>query len=404
MKKVLLLTPGYNADDIHIDASPVVNYFAREWKNLGYDVRVVHLHTSFPWIMRTVARPFVRTLESKLGVTICTETILEKEYNDKNVPVYRIPMTKFKPHTRFKKSQINNAVKKILNYCKRECFVPDVIISHFVNPCVEIMIELKAKFNVPIVDVLHSNGEEFKQLYGDDWGKYKDSIDIMGYRCNAIRENFENQYGTHKNWFYCYSGIPSEYVTKNNDYRHFQMTNRFIYVGNFRPRKHAESVVEGVAKALPEKNFEIKFIGAGAGDVFIKQSAEKYGLSDSQVRLLGFMGRESVRKHMQDSDVFVLISSNEVFGLVYLEAMSTGCIPIASKREGFDGIIKDGVNGFLCEAGDSDELANIIKRIKSLPIETLQAISDNAMNTARQMTDQAVAKEYIETVFNLIKK
>ena len=36
----------------------------------------------------------------------------------------------------------------------------------------------------------------------------------------------------------------------------------------------------------------------------------------------------------------------EAYGLVYLEAMARGCITIASRDEGFDGVIKDGINGF----------------------------------------------------------
>lgn len=49
---------------------------------------------------------------------------------------------------------------------------------------------------------------------------------------------------------------------------------------------------------------------------------------------------------MLASDCFIMISKNEAFGLVYLEAMSAGCITIASRGEGFDGVIIHGVNGF----------------------------------------------------------
>ena len=56
-----------------------------------------------------------------------------------------------------------------------------------------------------------------------------------------------------------------------------------------------------------------------------------------------------------------MISSNEVFKLVYLEAMAQGCIVIASKGGGFDGINVDGQNGFLCEPGDSEQLESIYR-------------------------------------------
>ena len=42
-----------------------------------------------------------------------------------------------------------------------------------------------------------------------------------------------------------------------------------------------------------------------------------------------------------------MISKNEAFGLVYLEAMLAGCI--VASRNGIDGIIIDGYNGFLCD-------------------------------------------------------
>ena len=67
---------------------------------------------------------------------------------------------------------------------------------------------------------------------------------------------------------------------------------------------------------------------------------------------------------LKQHDVFIMISKNETFGLVYLEAMAVGCITIASRQEGFDGIIKHGYNGFLCEAGNQEELEKLIKEKK----------------------------------------
>jgi glycosyltransferase involved in cell wall biosynthesis len=78
--------------------------------------------------------------------------------------------------------------------------------------------------------------------------------------------------------------------------------------------------------------------------------------------------------------------------------MARGCITIASRNEGFDGVIVDGENGFLCEAGNAQELASIIKRINMMsPIER-QAISDRAIETAKLLTDENAAKMYIDNV------
>ena len=89
-----------------------------------------------------------------------------------------------------------------------------------------------------------------------------------------------------------------------------------------------------------------------------------------------------------------------MFGLVYLEAMARGCITVASKNEGMEGIIQDGVNGFLCKAGDVNELVSVIQRINVLPAAEKQRISDKARYTAEELSDYNVAKHYIETVMN----
>ena len=122
----------------------------------------------------------------------------------------------------------------------------------------------------------------------------------------------------------------------------------------------------------------------------------------NKVFLKGRLERNEIKNYLNKSDVFVMISKHETFGLVYLEAMAAGCITIASKNEGFDGIIKDGVNGFLCEAGNTDELTSIINRINSMSKEDLEIISNNAQTTAKQMTDSQVAAAYINSVLNLI--
>lgn len=93
-----------------------------------------------------------------------------------------------------------------------------------------------------------------------------------------------------------------------------------------------------------------------------------------------------------------MISEEETFGLVYLEAMSMGCITIASRNEGMEGIIEDGVNGFLCKAGDEKELAVIIDRINQMSNDELHTISQNASQTAMRLTDENVAADYINHI------
>lgn len=398
-KNILLITPGFFAEDIHIEASPVVNYFAYEWVKEGYKVLAIHVPTKFPDFMRILARPFLGMLESKLSVTINPEPIKERKYIDNGIEVYRIPMKKSIPHTRFKKSIIKQTSDKIVTYCEEKEFNPDVIVCHFVNPCVEIIEHLKKVYNVSASVVLHSNGEEFESLYKEKARYYVDLVDIFGYRCNAIKRAFEEKYGVHRRWFMCFSGIPSSYLEDNITKKVF--ADRYIYVGNFRARKYADAIVDAIGKVYnTDDRFSLKFIGSGSGEAAIKEKRDVFGFDSRQIDLLGTKSRDEVKNEMKQSDVFIMISRDEVFGLVYLEAMAVGCIPIASRNEGFDGIIVNRENGFLCTAGDASELARIIEEIREMGTSERQRIAHNALETAKGMTDAAVAKKYIESVLN----
>ena len=94
---------------------------------------------------------------------------------------------------------------------------------------------------------------------------------------------------------------------------------------------------------------------------------------------------------MRDSDIFILPSKNETFGMVYLEALASGCITVCSKNDGIDGIIKDEFNGFL-----SENLENDINRI--INFKNKQEILNNAYNTIKKYTDINVAEYYLKNL------
>ena len=149
--------------------------------------------------------------------------------------------------------------------------------------------------------------------------------------------------------------------------------------------------------AIGDEPFSLTYVGNGKQEKEIRRVSEKLGIQD-KVHLAGRIPREAVTKEMDKADVFIMISQSETFGLVYLEAMARGCIVVASRNEGMDGIIEDGRNGFLCEAGNQEELSSIIKKIRSLGNNALSEMSKEAIATARQMTDRKMAMAYIHTV------
>ncbi len=398
IKNILVLTNIYPAIDLEKENTPVVHYFTREWIKMGYEIRVIHYPANFPKILMKGASIFKKQLSSKLGVTIRTSQAKELEYKIDNVKVKRIPLLKYKLHGSFSQKQIERAYNKTIQYLNKEDFKPDFIISHWVNPQIEIMNKLKSLFNVKTCYIAHTPTAEFERIYNDsDAKKLINNIDIIGFRSRNIKELFCRKYNYHGHTFQCYSGIPEKYIPQEKIVRDFNTINKFIFVGTLIKRKYPAEILLSLSKSYKDNDFEMSYIGKGAELEIIKKYSQKFKI-ENKVHLYNYVPRDKVVEYLKNHDVFIMISKNEAFGLVYLEAMAQGCITIASKNEGFDGIIQHGVNGFLCKAGDVDELANIITEIKNMDKTSLKQISQNAIETAKNLTDFKAASYYINEI------
>ena len=159
-------------------------------------------------------------------------------------------------------------------------------------------------------------------------------------------------------------------------------------------RKHVDAVIKAFS-ACNNSNATLRIIGGGQEEQRLKSLVSELDIKDV-VSFVGKIPRSHVMDEMRNAHVFTMISQGETFGMVYIEAMLQGCITIASYGEGFDGIIKDGENGFLCEAGNYDDLAEIYKKIEAMSEEERNRIGQNAIDTALKFSEAAVAERYLE--------
>ena len=398
MKNVLVLTKIYPAPDLEKEETPVVHYFAREWIKMGYNVRVIHYPTNFPKIVMWGISFFKNWLSTILGMTVRAYQTDEKEYVIDHVQVKRIPLLKYWLHSASPKSEINKAYKKTIRYLHAQHFTPDVIISHCAHPQLEIMDGLKREYGCKTCYVAHGDSVVFDRIHSlKQAQKLIDNIDLVGFRSASIREAICKRFSYNRPSFLCYSGVPEKYIPEHPVERNFDKVQNFVFVGTLIKRKYPAEIIPALVKAYSKEKFNISYIGRGFESSRINKFAKKLKVQKN-VHQLGYISRDEVVKQLQTNDVFVMISRSETFGLVYLEAMAQGLIVVASRKEGFDGIIEHGKNGFLCEAGNIDELAEIIREIRCMSPNYLQEISNNAIETARQLTDQKAAKAYIEKV------
>ena len=99
---------------------------------------------------------------------------------------------------------------------------------------------------------------------------------------------------------------------------------------------------------------------------------------------------------MKDADVFIMLSKPETYGLVYVEAMANGCITVASRGEGFDGIIENGKNGFLEMPESVESAARILTFIHDMDEEQRRGVITEGYLLACSMTEDQTAQRFLD--------
>ncbi len=126
-----------------------------------------------------------------------------------------------------------------------------------------------------------------------------------------------------------------------------------VHVSNFRPVKRIMDVVRifaGVRKAMAAT---LVLVGDGPERDAAEQEVDRLGLKKN-VRFLGKV--DNVADVLRGSDLFLLPSATESFGLAALEAMACGVPVIASAAGGIPEVVVDGETGFLAPPGDVERM------------------------------------------------
>lgn len=399
MKNILLITNIYPNNDPEYSGTAVCHTFAKEWMAMGYNVKVIHFDSLFPRPYYWFGKLFNARIKAKTGTVAYTKTPRKPlHYLVDGVPVIFVPLKKIIPHKAPSQKQTDQAFRYLVEELGKDSFVPDIITAHFVMPQLLFLPLFKKQYpKARTCFVLHGDSINLQKFYPKQYQNLMCSVDIWGFRSLAFQLDFEKRFGKNKPMFLCHSGIPENYITMQNTHRFDNPIPRIVYVGDMIERKYPIEIVNALDKAYPNGNYILTYVGGGLLLEKIRERVNK-GRVKGKVLIMGRIPRDDIKVQYDDADIMVMISKREAYGLVYLEAMARGCITIASRNEGFDGIIVDGENGFLCKAGDSDELASIFLRIQAMTIEEKLDISQKAINTARSLNDYEAAKRYINNL------
>lgn len=401
---ILALTSAYpQPDDGTEVVTPTVQYLCRKWVESDHNVIVIQSNSCFPAVLYWIPSKVRKILSSKLGHSFpAVESRKTLVRDDCGVSVYRFPMVKVIPYSRFSNRVLDSQVNKIQKVLEQESFAPDVIISHWVNPQVDLVRRLKEKYNVRTSLVFHNDCSE-KNIDKFTLQDVPEIFDAVGCRSDSYADHVQDCLKLSKKPFICYSGIPDEQaILQENILTGIGLLPRnreFLYVGRLVSYKKVDAIIKALAKAYADKKFVLHIVGAGAEKEKLQSLAEELDV-DQNVVFHGQIPRDEVFELMKKCFCFTMVSEKETFGMVYIEAMLAGCVTIASKNGGVDGVIVNEENGYLSPEGDVDALAEVYKNLELMSDEDIDRLRKNAVKTALGFKDSAVAQRYLDDVLN----
>ena len=171
-----------------------------------------------------------------------------------------------------------------------------------------------------------------------------------------------------------------------------------IHMSNFRPVKRVGDAIEVFHRIRAEVPAKLLLIGDGPERPKIEQQCRQ----SSYCQDVEFFGKTSSPEDLLSiSDLFLLPSETESFGLAALEAMASGVPVISTNGGGIPEVNQHGVSGYLSPVGDITDMAqNSLLILKDE--ETLAAFKKGAISRAKEFSLERILPQYEKLYTSLI--
>lgn len=167
---------------------------------------------------------------------------------------------------------------------------------------------------------------------------------------------------------------------------------KLVYAGVINKNKNISTTIKA-CKILIKQGIEIEYYIVGK--ILDLKEFEEFR-KNKFVYYLGVKTKEELIETYRKSDIFVMPSIKETFGLVYAEAMSQGLPVIYSRGQGFDKQFSDGTVGYSVNSYDEKEIAEKIKLI----IDNYSVITERCIEMCGKFNWEEVNSQYINIYKN----
>lgn len=237
-------------------------------------------------------------------------------------------------------------------------FQPDVIHAHTLGPDSLLGLSWKKRLGCPLVVTTHGSDTILPLKAGEteavrSWAEGADQMICV----SSMLQKMLLSCGVSTPIEIVLNGVILHYVKENTEKKPF----RFCQCGGLIPRKKTDVTLRAFARIRqkhPEASLHI--LGEGPENASLRALCRQLELEDAVV-FLGQVDNEVVLCEMAEAEYFVMPSVREGFGIVYIEAMASGCITVGTQGEGIADLIESGRNGFLVPADDPQAIAQVVE-------------------------------------------
>jgi len=333
------------------------------------------------------------------------ESLKLRECLEGNLRVIRSGYLRFPRLQRF---NVNGWIKKYLSlfeYYVEKYGEPDIIIAHSSIWAGYVAARIKETYHIPMILVEHRSRyardiEAAQKMIREWYFPYIRSALVQADKIITVSKSLDNQLISIS------PGIVNKLDTIPNlidtDFFTPPETPRkkepfiFLSFGILEYVKGFDVLIKAFSSFVKkhEGDFYLRIGGRGSKFKKLQKLAKSYGVAD-KVYLHGYVPREEVKEEMQKANLFILASRFEAFGVVLIEAMSTGCPVISTYSGGPESIVKPG-SGILVEPEDIKQLENAMEKIylnyeKYNPQQIRKEVVDNyAMGVIRDKYHQLI--------------
>ncbi|HCF37662.1 MAG TPA: hypothetical protein DER56_01075 [Thermosipho africanus] len=297
-------------------------------------------------------------------------------------------------------------IQKIVKELDAEKYYPDVVISHIYNSF-ELAYKISDFYNSKFVLGIHQTDLHYLKKKGnkEKLRKYYAKAYKIACRSYPIYKKLSEIYPEYKEkMFIANFGISAEKIENKEFF--FEKARKlaekkekiFITVASFRKLKNIDINIKALAD-FKDREWKYILIGDGPERKKIEKIVKKLKIED-RVIFKGYLENKLALEALKGSQIFVMVSAPETFGIAYLEAMAKANIVIGTKGWGIDGIIKNEYNGFLVEPRDIEDLKRVLNRIFEMDHQEAQRILGNVWDTITQYTEEKVAMNELGYIYS----